>query len=159
MNRPYEFWILTLIILKGSLKLTGERLKPNLQHDDTVKQTLPLQNWCPFVCSPSSADYLLFADRNLVCLNEVMCSCEVTLISSSAEMPWTQAATVTLDVCQIKGCIEMTKSKALPAIDISFCFQKLRGFIMQHRKSCFLPSLLRSWSKKYLVIVLTSLTS
>lgn len=53
-----------------------------------------------------------------------MRSCEVTLISSLAEMPWTQAATAPVDVCWIKDCIEMTKSKALPAIDISFCFRK-----------------------------------
>lgn len=55
----------------------------------------------------------------------MMRSCEVTLISSSAEMPWTQAAaTVTVDVCRIKGYIEMTESKALPASNILFLFSE-----------------------------------
>lgn len=62
-------------------------------------------------------------------LNATMRSCKVTLISSSAEMPWMQAATMPVDVCRIKGCIEMAKSKALPAIGISLFSKSSEGLL------------------------------
>lgn len=58
-------------------------------------------------------------------------------------MPWTLAATVIADVC----CIEMIKSKAVNAINISFCFQNAQR-VYYATLQVLLPAFITALMKK-----------